>query len=327
MNRRLALALALASAGLSLLAATHPAAAKGPFPTKPINLIVPFPPGGGVDVQARLIMEPLSKALGQPIVVQYKTGAGGNIGTQALLAAPPDGYTLMVSAPGPLSTNHYLYPDVKYNPVKDFTPIAFLSKTPAVLVVNPKVMPVNNLSEFLAQAKKSSPPLSIATQGTGGIMHLSSMLLEEMAGVEFNYVNYRGGAPAIQDLLGGVFPAMFNELPSILPHIQSGALRALAVSTTETSRSLPSVPSVSATLPGFETSVWFGVVGPKDMPQDVTRALQDAFNSVLNIPGVKEGFDSKGAIVVGGSPEKQMAQEAAKWGKIIEKKLATTSKP
>lgn len=293
--------------------------ASAAWPSKPIKLIVPFPPGGGVDVQARIIAEPLAARLGQSVLVDYRSGAGGNIGANTLAGSDPDGYTLMISAPGPLSTNKYLYADTRYDPLVDFTPITLVAETPAVLVVNPKVADVRDIFEFLKIAKEAKPEMTNPIQGFGGVMHLSSLLLTDMTGIRFNYVSYRGGAPAIQDLLGGVFPFMFNELPSMLPHIQSGRVRALAVTTDKPSPSLPGVPTMKSAVPGFQASVWYAVVGPKDLPDGIILRLRRALDEVLAEPEVRSRIEGRGAMAVGGNPREKMELESRRWGALIKK--------
>ena len=303
---------------LSLIAAA-PAGAQEKWPSKPISIMVPFPPGGAADTQARIIGKYLSARVGQPVIVENKSGAGGNIGAAQVAASAPDGYTLLMGTPGPLSYNKFLYPDMLFDPEKDFTPVSFVSRVALALAVNPKVMPVNSLEEFMKRAREANPPIAAGNGSTASASHMSIILLRQISGVKFTDVAYRGSAPLMTDLLGGHVPFTISEVASLLPHVKSGAIKALAVTTAKPWFALPGVPSLSQAAPGYEAVVWFAIVGPKGIPDAVLQTLRSNIDQVLAMPEVVKQFRDIGADPVGGSPAEQISSETRKWGEVIRK--------
>lgn len=295
------------------------AAAQQNWPSKPITILVGAPPGGAADTQARLIGRYLSARLGQPILVENRPGAGGNIAAAHVAASAPDGYTLMMGTPGPVAYNKFLYPDMRFDPQKDLTPVSFVSRFALALVVNPKVLPVGTIEEFLKRAREARPALIAGNAAAGSASHMSAILLSRMAGVEFTDVAYPGSTPLVSDLLGGHVPFAFSELATVLPHIRSGALKALAVTTAKPWFALPDVPPLSRVVPGFESSVWFVIVGPRAIPDPVLQALRSNIDQVLATPEVLKQFRDIGAEVVGGSAVEHVRSEAEKWGDLIRK--------
>lgn len=299
------------------LIASVPAGAQQKWPSRPISIMVPFPPGGAADTQARIIGRYLSVRVGQPVIVENKSGAGGNIGAAQVAASAPDGYTLLMGTPGPLAYNKFLYPDMTFDPEKDFTPVSFVSRVALALAVNPKAMPVDTLEEFMKRAREAKPPLVAANGSTASASHMSIILLRQMSGVNFSDVAYRGSAPLMTDLLGGHVPFTISEVASLLPHVKSGAIRALAVTTAKPWFALPDVPPLSQAAPGYEAVVWFAIVGPRGIPDAVLEALRSNIDQVLAMPEVVKQFRDIGADPVGGSPAALIGSETRKWGEVI----------
>lgn len=303
---------------LALLAAA-PAGAQEKFPSRPINILVPFPPGGAADIQVRIIGKHLSARVGQPVVIENKSGAGGNIGAAQVAKAAPDGYTLLMGTPGPLAYNKFLYPDMTFDPERDFTPVSFVSRVALALAVNPKVMPAGSLEEFMKRAREANPPMVAANGSTASASHMSIILLRQIAGVKFTDVAYRGSAPLINDMLGGHAPFTITEVASLMPHLKSGALKALAVTTAKPWFALPEVPPLARVAPGYEAAVWFAIVGPRGIPEPVLEVLRSNTDQVLAMPEVVKQFRDIGADPVGGSPAEHIAAETRKWGEVIRK--------
>ncbi|MCC6889509.1 MAG: tripartite tricarboxylate transporter substrate binding protein [Hyphomicrobiales bacterium] len=309
---------ALKIAGI-LLALTTAAAAQQ-YPVKPIRLIIPFPPGGSNDVVGRLIATQLSERLGRQIVVDNRAGAGGVVGTELASQAPKDGYTLLVLSIAH-AVNPWLY-DLKgrYDPIKSFTPIAALASGPNVLVVNPSV-PARNVKELIALAKKSPGKIGWASAGVGSFQHLGGTLFELQAGVKFLHVPFKGGGPAMIDVVAGHNQVMFSSLVQTTPHIQSGKLRALGVGGTKRSPILPDVPTIAeAGVPGYEATNWWGIVAPAGVPQAVVDRLRKEIAVVQTAPAVVEQFAKEGADVLQMSQAEFaafIASEMAKWEKVV----------
>lgn len=288
------------------------------YPARPIRWIVAFPAGGGNDVIARIIAGPLSQRLGQPIVVENKAGAGGNIGTEAALAAAPDGYTILFAAPHN-AINASLYKNLRFDFLRDSVPVAGLARTPNVMEVNPSV-PAKTVAEFIAWAKANPGAVRMASAGNGTAIHLSGELFKAMTGIEMTHVPYRGGAPALNDLIAGHVQVMFDNLPSSIAHIRAGTLRALAVTTAARSESLPDTPTVAETVPGYEASIWYGVVAPKGTSPDIVRRLNVEIDEVLAEPDVKARLSQVGCTPMPMPADAfgaLLAAETAKWRKVV----------
>jgi tripartite-type tricarboxylate transporter receptor subunit TctC len=303
-----------------LLALSAALASAQSYPTKPIRIVVPFPPGGATDILARDVAQKLTEAWGQQVIVDNRPGAGGNIGSELVAKSAPDGYTLEMGTVGTHAINASLYAKMPYDHVKDFVPVILVAGVPNVLVVNPAV-PVNSVSELIAYAKANPGKLNFASSGSGTSIHLSGELFKVMAGVEMTHIPYKGSAPALQDLLGGQVQLMFDNLPPSLPQIKAGKLRALAVTTATRAPALPDVPTVAeAGLPGFESSSWFGLLAPAGTPPAIVVKLNAEVARWLATPDAKERLAKQGANAVGGSPEdfeKHIAAETVKWAKVV----------
>jgi tripartite-type tricarboxylate transporter receptor subunit TctC len=290
------------------------------YPTKPIRLVVPFPAGGTTDILARAAAQKLTEAWGQTVIVDNRPGAGGNIGSELVAKSAPDGYTLEMGTVGTHAINASLYAKMPYDHVKDFVPVILVAGVPNVLVVHPSV-PVHSVAELIAYAKANPGKLNFASSGSGTSIHLSGELFKVMAGVQMTHVPYKGSAPAVQDLLGGQVQLMFDNLPSSLPHIKAGKLRALAVTSATRASALPDVPTVAeAGLPGFEASSWFGVLAPAGTPPAIVAKLNAEIAKWLATPEAKEKLSAQGANIAGGTPEdfaKHIAGETTKWARVV----------
>jgi tripartite-type tricarboxylate transporter receptor subunit TctC len=283
-------------------------------------MILPFPPGGTTDILGRVAAQKLTEALGQQVVPDNRPGAAGNIGTEFVAKAPPDGYTLL-TAPGSTLTIHpALYPKLPFDPLKDFAPVTILGVVPNALVVHPS-LPVRNVKELVALAKRTPGQLNYASTGAGQSTHLSMELFKTMAAVKITHVPYKGSAPAVTDLLGGHVSLMFDNMPSALPHVKAGKLRALAVSTLKRSAVAPEIPTVAESgLPGFEVSVWFAVLAPAGTPKAITDRLNQALVKALKSPDVRERLSSQGAEPIGNTAEQftaVMKRDLVKWAKVV----------
>jgi tripartite-type tricarboxylate transporter receptor subunit TctC len=311
--RRGALAL-----GLSLIAATS--AWSQDYPAKPVKLVVPFGAGGAVDVVARLLATDLTKRLGQPVVVENKTGAGGNIAASFVAKSDPDGYTLLMGSTGN-SVNGSLYSNLNYNPDKDLLPVGLVGQVPTVLLVHPSV-PAKTVPEFVALAKEKKLKLNFAHGGAGTTEHLAAAMFNARTGSDLPIIAYRGGAPAMNDLLGGHVQAFFTNQLNALPHLKSGAVKTIGVASTERSQTVPDVPSFAEQgLPDFNVSVWWGVFGPANMPPAVVKRLNDGINAALKSPEVIAKLAAVGGTPLGGTPEQFQAfyaKEAAKWASVVQ---------
>jgi tripartite-type tricarboxylate transporter receptor subunit TctC len=311
----------LALLGTALLVLPAIANAQTPaYPTKPIRLVVPFPAGGATDIFAREVAKHLTETWGQSVVVDNRPGAGGNIGSELVAKAPPDGYTLEMGTVGTHAINASLYSKMPYDHVKDFVPVILVAGVPNVLVVNPSV-PVNSVQELIAYAKANPGKLNFASSGSGTSIHLSGELFKVMAGVQMTHVPYKGSAPALQDLLGGQVQLMFDNLPPSLPQIKAGKLRALAVTSATRAPALPDTPTVAESgLPGFEASSWFGVLAPAGTSPAIVAKLNAEIAKWLASPEAKEKLAAVGANIGGGTPEdfaRHIQSETAKWAKVV----------
>jgi tripartite-type tricarboxylate transporter receptor subunit TctC len=309
---------AVAAAAVAMLASGG-AFAQSDFPTKPVHIYVPYPAGGGVDILSRTLGDVVSKKWGQTVLVENRPGAGGVVASQALVQSPPDGYTLIMVASGH-PANPFLYPKLPYDTFKDFTPISLLASSPNILLVRAD-SPFKTLADVIAAAKAKPGSLSIAHAGSGTSTHLALELLKSLAKIDLNPIPYKGGAPAINDLLGGQIPLTFNNGPESVGQLQAGTVRALAVTTAKRASFLPDVPSIGETVPGYDTEVWWGLLGPGNMPHDLVEKLSHDFVAALNTDAVKERLTKLGAIPIGTSPQAFDAKIHAdydKWGPLIQ---------
>ena len=310
----------LALSVLSLFA-TGPAAAEGAYPSRAIHLIVPFVPGGTSDILARILGKALADELGQPVIVENKPGAGGNIGSDFIAKSPPDGYNLILTNVGTHAINPSLYRELPYDPVKDFTPVGLIGTVPTVLVVNPSVK-ANNVRELIALAKAHPGALNYASAGIGTTQQLAGEMFKEQAGIDVVHVPYKGGAQAITDLLGGQVTFMFPNIPVAYPLIKAGKLRALAIASSKRSPTLPDVPTMNEAggFKGFEVSTWFGILGPAHMPNSLTRRLNSAINKVMLAKDMQEKFAAQGVEVLTDTPaqfDAYIRAEIEKWERIV----------
>jgi tripartite-type tricarboxylate transporter receptor subunit TctC len=288
------------------------------YPTRPVRFIVSFAAGGPNDSIARIIGQYLSEQLGQQFIIEDHVGAGGNIGMQDVLASTPDGYTIGFVAPNN-AINATLYEHIPFDFVHDSTPIAGTMKLANVMEVNLD-FPAKTLAEFIALAKTEPGKINFASGGVGTSPHMSGELLEVMAGVKLTHVPYRGTGPAMTDLLGGQIPVLFDNLPGSIQQIKAGRIRALGVTTKERVASIPDVPTIGETVPGYEVSVWFGISGPKGIPPDIVTKLNTAVNAALASPALKERFHDLGGEVMPTSPAefgRLVADETVKWAKVV----------
>ena len=315
--RRLIQIAAIAAAMMMMMAGGL-AFAESAFPEKPVHIFVPYAPGGGVDVLARTLGDAVSRQWGQSIVIENRPGAGGVVASQALASATPDGYTLIVVASGH-ATNPFLYPKLPYDTFKNFTPISLLASSANILLVRAD-SPFKTLSDVIAQAKTMPGGLSFGHSGNGTSTHLAGELLKSLAKIDIEAIPYKGGAPAINDLLGGQIPMSFNNGPESVGQLEAGTLRALAVTTASRAPFLPNVPTIGEIVPGYELEVWWGLLGPGGMPPDLVARISQDFVAALNTDAVKQRLTRLGATPIGSTPQAFDAKIHAdyeKWGPII----------
>ena len=316
-SRRAAIGLMATGMSSLLVSARHAAAAD--YPTRPIRFLVAYPPGGATDIIARLIGQRLSERLGQQFVIENKPGAGNNIGTEAAVNAEPDGYTVLLVNPANY-INTSLYANLKFNFVNDIAPVASLNRVPNVMTVN-KDVPANTVAEFIDYVKKNPGKINMASSGNGTSVHLSGEMFMAMTGCQMQHVPYRGAAPAITDLLGGQVQVIFDNMPSIIQHIRSGALRALGVTTAERSPQLPDVQAIAETVPGYEASALFGMGAPAKTPSEIVGKLNAEINAVLAESEMKQRLVELGGEPLIQSPEAfggMIKAETEKWRKVVE---------
>ena len=307
-----ALIVAFTTVGLGVSAQT--------YPTRPIHIIAPYPPGGPTDILARLIGQKMSEDWAQPVIVESKPGAGGNVGTDYVAKAAPDGYTLLLGASGPLAINVTLFSKLPYEPAADLTPVIHVASVPLVLLVHPSLQ-VKTTAELIAMLKSKPGQLDYASAGPGTPQHLTAEMFKFMARVEMVHIPYKGATPALADVLGGQVPIMFDSMISCLPHVRAGKLRALAVTGVKRSGLLPDVPTVAeAGVPGFESSAWYGVVAPAGLPRNIRDKINQEIQKVLHLPDIAQRLEDMGSGFGGGTPE-EFAQlirdETEKWGKVV----------
>jgi tripartite-type tricarboxylate transporter receptor subunit TctC len=315
--------LLLASAGALLLPA--PARAQSAWPTKPVRVVVPFAPAGTTDILARALVPELGKAFGQVFIIDNKPGAGGNLGSDAIAKSAPDGYNLLMGTVGTHAINAALYPKMPFDPVKDFVPIVLVAGVPNVLVMNPakaEAAGIRNVADLIRYAKANPGKLNMASSGNGTSIHLSGELFKSMTGTFMVHFPYRGSGPALLDLIGGTMDLMFDNLPSAMPHIKSGKLKALAVTSAQRSAALPEVPTVAEAGPikGFDASSWFGLFAPAGTPMEIVNRINQETAKSFQSPAFKERLLSQGAIPGGQPPAefaKFIAAETAKWAQVV----------
>ncbi len=310
----------LASTLLLLLPfAAVAAAPPAEFPSRPIRIVVPFPPGGATDAAARLVAQKMGEQWGQPVVVDNRPGAGGNLGSDLVAKAPADGYTLVMGVTGSHAINTSLYNRMPYDPQADFVAISQVAVVPNVLVVHPSV-PARNLAELVALARKEPGRLDYASLGNGTAAHLGMEMLKSAAGVEITHVPYKGSAPAVTDLLAGQVQMMVDGLPSALPHVKAGKLRAIALTSLRRSPSLPELPTIAETYPGFYADAWSGLFAPRGTPQPVVDRLSAEVQRILKLPEVREKLAALGAEPVGSTQAEFAAhvkKEIDKWARVV----------
>jgi tripartite-type tricarboxylate transporter receptor subunit TctC len=294
--------------------------AQDDYPNRTVRIIVPFAPGGSTDVVARILADKLGTELKQSFVVENRSGAGGNIGADAVAKASPDGYTLLMGTTGVLAINKYLYKEMSFDPERDLVPVSYTSLITNILVVNPQV-PAKTVSELVALARAKPGSLTFASSGAGSSTHLSAELFKSMAGVDILHVPYKGSSQAITDLMGGQVTMLFDNAPSSIPFVEQGKLRALAVTSTKRLPNLPDVPTLDeAGVKGYESLSWSGIMAPAGTPKRVIDKLNAAIEKILRDPDVKQRFASLGVEPVGGPPEafsRHIRAESEKWARVV----------
>lgn len=304
---------------LAFFALAHMPALAGDYPDRPVKIVVPFPAGGTADAIPRIVAEWLSRKWSQPVVIENRTGAAGNIGAEQVYHSEPDGYTLLASPPPPLVINHNLYPKLAYDPTK-FEPVIVMAQVPNAVMVNPHNIKASNVPELIAFLKGNSDRTICATQGNGTTSHLTSELFQSMAKVKLRHIPYRGSAPALQGLVAGDVDIMFDNLGVSLPLAQAGKLKLLAVASTARLPSLPNVPTIAETLPGFEAVAWYGIVAPPKTPKEIIEKINADVNEALRRPEVQDHFKKLSAVAFGGPVDKTskyMHEEVERWAAVI----------
>jgi len=290
------------------------------YPDKPVRLVVPFPPGGGADNLARAIMPKVSHALGRPIIIDNKPGAGGNVGAELVAGAPPDGYTLLYGTNGTHSINQALYRNLRFDPIKDFTPVSRMTEIAAMLVVNPQ-LPVLTTTQLIRYAKANPGKVNFASAGNGTTSHLSGELFRTMAGIDIVHIPYRGGAAALADLVSGQVQMMIDVMPNVYPLAKDGRIRGIAVSTAVRFPGAPELPTISESgVAGFESSAWDGVLAPAGTPEPVVAKLNAAIRIALADPELVETLKSRGARPVAGTPQEfaqHIVESTRKWAAVV----------
>lgn len=306
--------------GFALMIVCAQVATAQEWPAKPIRWIVPFPPGGAMDVIARALADSSSKSLGQTIFVENKPGAGGNIGAELVARSESDGYTMMITSIG-MATNKFLYPKLAYDPVKDFAPVSLIAIVPNVLVTNATQPNVKTVADVIASAKAQPGKLTYASAGNGTSIHLAGEVFTSLAKIDMQHIPYKGSGPAVTDLLGGQVNYMFDSITSAKPHIASGKLRAIGLTTVKRSKSLPGVPTIAESgLPGYDVTPWFAVFVPANTPKPVIKKLNDALITSMKTQAIKDKFEGIGAEPIGSSPEElgiYLNKEIDRWGRVI----------
>ena len=314
--RRATLALALAGAGMALLPAS---ASAQEWPARPIRFVVPFATGGTTSILARALADRLGPVLGQPVVVENRPGAGGNVGMQAIATAEPDGYSMLMGPIG-LAINPALYASMPFDPIRDLVPVSLYGGVPNMLVVHPD-LPVKSVADLINHARANPGKLSFASNGNGTSSHLAAEMLKSAAGIQIVHVPYKGGAPAMQDLIAGHVQLLFDQMPAVLPQVSAGRVRALGVSSARRSSAAPEIPTIAESgLPGFDMVVWFGVLVPKATPPKVVAVLNQRINEVLADPAFRSWLGTNGVEPMAGSSsdfQRFLVSETERWGRIV----------
>jgi tripartite-type tricarboxylate transporter receptor subunit TctC len=321
-NRRLALS-SIALAAIGFIAT--PAAAQSGWPNKPVRIVVPFAPGGTTDILARAVAPELAKAFGQPFVVDNRAGAGGNVGADLVAKSPADGYTILMGTVGTHGINKSIYAKMPFDPQKDFAPITLVAGVPNVMVMNTEKaakLGINNVADFVKYAKANPGKLSMASSGNGTSIHLAGELFKSKNGIFMTHIPYRGSGPALLDMIGGNVDVMFDNLPSAMPQIKGGKLKAFAVTSAERSAAMPELPTVeeAGKLKGFEASSWFGLLAPAGTPPEIVSRIQQEVAKALATPAIKEKMLAQGAIPSGNTPQefaKLIDSEITKWAQVV----------
>jgi tripartite-type tricarboxylate transporter receptor subunit TctC len=306
------------TAGAAALSAVSPRARAQAYPTRPVRLIIGYPPGGSADITARLTGQWLSERLGQPVVIESRPGAATNLATEAVVRSPPDGYTLLLVAPAN-AINATLYDRLSFDFMRDIAPVAGIIRFPNVVVVNPS-LPIKSIPELISYAKANPGKLNMASSGNGSTIHMSGELFKMITGINMVHVPYRGGAPALTDLISGQVHVMFDNMPTSAEHVRAGRLRGLAVTSAARSDVLPELPTVADFVPGYEASAWYGLGAPKNTPAEVIEKVNKEINAILADATPKTRFAELGASLLPGSPAdfgKLLAEETEKWGKVV----------
>jgi tripartite-type tricarboxylate transporter receptor subunit TctC len=296
------------------------------YPERAVRIVVPFAPGGSTDIVARITSQKLTERLRQSVVIDNRGGGGGNIGSDLVAKAPPDGYTLLIGTVGSLTINPSLYKKMPYDPLRDLAPVAYFGSTPNVLVIHPS-LPPRTVGELVALARARPGQLNYASAGTGGSVHLAAELFKSLAKVDMVHVPYKGSGPALIDLLSGQTQLMFSTMPPALPHVKSGRLRALGMTGAKRSPLVPNLPTIAESgLPGYEITQWWGLLGPAGLPGAIMTRLNTDVNAILREPDVRERFAAEGADTAPNTPEwfaAYMKSEVAKWAKVVRASGAT----
>ncbi len=320
-TRRAALALIASSMGASAL----PAYAQSAWPNRPVRIVVPFAAGGTTDILARAVAPELSRAFGQQFIVDNRAGAGGNVGAEIVAKSPGDGYTLLMGTVGTHGINRALYDKLPFDPIKDFAPVTLVAGVPNVMVMpaeKARTMGINNVRDFIKYAKANPAKLNMASSGNGTSIHLAGELFKTMSGTFMVHFPYRGSGPALLDLIGGTMDVMFDNLPSALPHIRAGKLKALAVTSLQRSTALPDVPTMEEAggLKGFDATSWFGLLAPAGTPPDIVNRIQQEVAKSLGTAAIKEKMVAQGAIPSGNTPAefaRHIDAEHKKWAQVV----------
>ena len=308
----------LLAASLLCLAATGQLAQAADYPTRPVKWVVPYPPAGTTDVLARIVAQWLTEKLGQPFVIENKPGAGNNLGTESVVNAPPDGYTMLLVNPAN-GINATLYKNLNFNLIRDIAPVAGIVRTPNVMEVTPS-FPAKTVAEFIAYCKANPGKINMASSGSGTSVHLSGELFKSMTGCQMLHVPYKGAGPALTDLMGGQVDVIFDNLPSSVGHIKGGKIRALGVTSEGREPSMPQLPTIAETVPGYEATAWFGIGMPKGTPKEIIDKVNAEVNRALADPKMRERLAELGGKPIAGTPEdfgKVIAAETAKWEKVV----------